>query len=51
MSFVSCGLTALSVAVLFYSWRGYHHKQEERCRQLRGRVAYMLWVAAAGVRR
>ena len=46
MSMVYCGMSALSIALLFYSWRGYHEKLLGRHRQLRERVAFMLWVAA-----
>ncbi len=38
--------SALSVAVLFYGWRTYQQKIECRHKQLRERVAYMLWVMA-----
>ncbi len=46
MSMVYCGMSALSVALLFYTWRGYHDKLIGRHRLLRERVAFMLWVAA-----
>jgi hypothetical protein len=36
-------LAALFVAVLYYGWRAWWH---QRLRNLRNRVAYMLWVAA-----
>jgi hypothetical protein len=46
MPMIFCNLAALSIALLYYSWRdGYiRHLQQERV--LRQRVAYMLWVAA-----
>ena len=46
MSVVVCTASALSVALLFYSWRSYHQKTEHRDRLLRERVTYMLWVMA-----
>ncbi len=49
MGTVYCGLSALSIALLFYSWRGYHDKLICRHRQLRERVTFMLWVAANGL--
>jgi hypothetical protein len=48
MSVVVCGVSALSVAMLFYSWRSYNQKNELRVKQLRERVTYMLWVMANG---
>jgi hypothetical protein len=36
-------LAALFVATLYYGWRAWWH---QRLRNLRNRVAYMLWVAA-----
>ena len=49
MSLVVCAASALAVASLFYSWRSYSHRNECRLKQLRERVAYMLWVMANGV--
>jgi hypothetical protein len=46
MSVVVNSVTALSVALLFYSWRSYHQKNEQRQKTLRERVTYMLWVMA-----
>jgi hypothetical protein len=46
MSVVVCAASALSVAVLFYSWRSYNEKNEHRQKLLRERVTYMLWVMA-----
>jgi hypothetical protein len=46
MSVVVCAASALSVALLFYSWRSYNEKNEQRNKQLRERVTYMLWVMA-----
>lgn len=48
MAAVSCGLSALTIAMLFYSWRGYNFKLAIRQRLLRERVTYMLWVVANG---
>ena len=44
MNVVVCAASALSVAVLFYSWRAYHLQISERHSKLRERVTYMLWV-------
>jgi len=49
MSVVVCAASALSVALLFYGWRSYQHKVENREKQLRERVTYMLWVMANSV--
>jgi hypothetical protein len=46
MSVVVCAASALSVALLFYSWRSYNEKSEQRHKLLRERVTYMLWVMA-----
>ena len=46
MSVVVYTASALSVALLFYSWRTYHQKIEYREKRLRERVTYMLWVMA-----
>jgi hypothetical protein len=46
MSAFVCAASALSVAVLFYSWRSYHQIHETRQKKLRERVTYMLWVMA-----
>jgi hypothetical protein len=40
--------SALSVALLFYSWRHYHEKILQQEKQLRERVTYMLWCMANG---
>jgi len=48
MHLIPCCCAALSVASLFYYWRGYHLTQAQRERRLRERVAYMLWVMAGG---
>ena len=46
MHVVSCGLSALSVAILYYSWRGYYQNLLGREQMLRERVACMLWASA-----
>jgi hypothetical protein len=46
MSVIVCAASALSVALLFYSWRSYNQKNEQRQKLLRERVTYMLWVMA-----
>lgn len=40
---------ALTVAVLFYTWRSYFAIQQRKQGLLRKRVAYMLWCAAEQV--
>jgi hypothetical protein len=46
MHMIPCGLAALAVAGLFYTWRAYNDTLLRRDRTLRERVAWMLWVAA-----
>jgi hypothetical protein len=46
MNAIVCAVSAMSVAVLYSSWRAYFEKALQRERQLRERVAYMLWVMA-----
>ncbi len=46
MQLICCHVAALTVASIFYSWRAYALELLGRHRQLRERVAYMLWVAA-----
>jgi hypothetical protein len=41
-------LTALAVAGIFYSYRDHCLAQLRRTKQLRERIAYMLWTAAQG---
>jgi hypothetical protein len=48
MNVIAYATTALSVAMLFYSWRSYHQNLVSRERRLRERVTYMLWVMANG---
>lgn len=43
---VVCGVAALAVASIFYTWRAYHGYVMEKQRRLRERIAYMLWMAA-----
>jgi hypothetical protein len=49
MTMISCSLSALTVALLFYSWRDYFDRINQRQRMLRARVTYLLWVVANGV--
>ena len=49
MNFVVCAASALSVAMLFYSWRAYTERLQCREKTMRERVAYMLWVMANSV--
>jgi hypothetical protein len=42
-------VATLAVAVLYYVWRGYAQVQVRRQRQLRERVAYLLWVVSEGI--
>jgi hypothetical protein len=46
MPTIVCGLSSLMVAGIFYSWRSYQDLVAQKHRQLRERVAYMLWVMA-----
>lgn len=46
MATIFCNISALAVASIFYSWRIYYGECLKRQRQLRERVAYMLWVMA-----
>ncbi len=50
MPTVCCGVAALAVACIFYTWRAYAYGLAQRERALRERVAYMLWVMANQVR-
>ncbi len=43
---IICGLAALGVASVFYTYRAYADHLYLRQRTLRERVTYMLWVAA-----
>ena len=43
---VICGLAALSVAGVFYTYRAYTDYIKSREHTLRERVTYMLWVMA-----
>ncbi len=46
MQLLSCNLAALAIATLYYMWRDYYLVYMQRERQIRERVAYMLWTAA-----
>jgi hypothetical protein len=46
MQIICCHVAALTVASIFYTWRAYAMELLGRHRQLRERVAYMLWVTA-----
>jgi hypothetical protein len=48
MQLVYCNLCALAVATIFYTWRSYQGRHDQRERVLRQRVTYMLWVVATG---
>ena len=48
MSVIVCAVTAMSVALIYSNWRTYQQKNQDRQKQLRQRVAYMLWVMANG---
>jgi len=50
MEIVVFSFCALSVAVIFYTYRAYREYACRRVKTLRERVTYMLWVAASGVR-
>jgi hypothetical protein len=44
MNLILANLAALAVAGIYYAWRAYAQTRKQR--QLRERVAYMLWVMA-----
>jgi hypothetical protein len=44
MHLLLANMAALAVASIYYAWRAYDHVRKQR--QLRERVAYMLWVMA-----
>jgi hypothetical protein len=46
MNPLSNSVAALAVASIYYIWKAYFHVQVYRERQLRERVAYLLWVTA-----
>jgi hypothetical protein len=49
MNAIAGPFAALAVASLFYCYREYQSVVQQKSRQLRERVAYMLWVMANGV--
>jgi hypothetical protein len=46
-----CNAAAFAVALIYYVWRTHQHVLRRRQRQLRERVAYMLWVMAGHIDR
>lgn len=46
---VICGMAALSVAGVFYTYRAYVDYLKSRQHTLRERVTYMLWVMANAI--
>jgi hypothetical protein len=40
-------LAALAVSVIYCVWQSYQQTQQRRRKQLRERVAYLLWTAAS----
>jgi hypothetical protein len=51
MQSIAVNLATLAVAVLYYLWRDYHQKMEQRrLRLLRQRVTYLLWVMAERIK-
>jgi hypothetical protein len=46
MQVLICNLAALTIAVLYYAWREGHFRMLRRQKQLRRRVAQLLWAAA-----
>lgn len=46
MQSIVTNLAALAVAVLFYLWRAHYQTRRQHQRELRERVAYMLWIMA-----
>lgn len=43
---VSCNLTVLAIAIIYYAWRDGYLPRKHNNATLRDRVSYMLWVAA-----
>ena len=48
MNPICCNMAAFAVVFLYYFWRSHRHLLERKQRQVRERVAYMLWVMARG---
>ena len=46
MHTICCGIAALAVANIYYTWRSYVDALVARDRTLRDRVPFMLWTAA-----
>jgi len=46
MPAIVCSVAAFTVASLFYAWRGHHDTIVQQHRQLRERIAHLLWVVA-----
>ena len=44
MNLILCNGAVFAVVLLYCLWRTQHHVQEGKRRQVRERVAYMLWV-------
>ena len=50
MSMLMCAASTMSVALLYCMWRESQQRTENREKQLRERVTYMLWVMANTVK-
>ena len=48
MSSFVCAFSAMSVALIYSTWRTHLQQTMERNRKMRERVTYMLWVMANG---
>jgi hypothetical protein len=46
MPAIVCSLAAFTVASIFYAWRAHFETHLKRERQIRQRVAYLLWTVA-----
>jgi hypothetical protein len=46
MSVIVCAFAVMSVAIVYSNWRSHHQATENQQKQLRNRVAYLLWVMA-----
>jgi len=46
ISVLTCNLATFTIAALYYYWRDVYQAKRRKERQLRQRVAYMLWAAA-----
>ena len=46
MPAIVCSLAAFTVASIFYAWRAHAEVRDKKERQIRDRIAHLLWVVA-----